>query len=177
MEIDYQLFGRDSLSRCDVGSGPQYQAAWELGRFPGPTLWWNLMGGSQTKFVYLDPSHLKLLYDRFKAANPSGVTIEQDWSFDRFAPAGYSQAELEKMEAERKIFVSLTLTDEDQGYPHLRAILPEAFEPAVVAALGADPWYDVRLLAKAIKDGIVPISHERDERWSPEWRRYCDRLK
>jgi len=66
------------------------------------------------KLLYLYPEHLKLLYDRFKAANPKGVVIGPENSFDEYAPQE-DRSGIEQAGEERKIFVDLFLTDEEQA--------------------------------------------------------------
>ena len=97
-------------------------------------------------------------------------------SFDEYAPPGLTRKELDKLQAERKIFVNLFLTDPEAGYPHARKYLPELFEPGMIDKMAADPWLNVRLLGEARKKRIVATASGDAARWSPEWRAYCDRL-
>ena len=47
------------------------------------------------KTLYLYPEHLKLLYERFKDANPKGVVLGPENSFDEYALPGLTEKELE----------------------------------------------------------------------------------
>jgi hypothetical protein len=142
----------------------------------GPKIWACWLGMVSDKLLYHYPEHLRLLYDRFSKANPTGVVLGPEFSFDEYAPAGLTEAELNKLEEEGKIFVNIFLRDEEQGYPHVRKYLPELFEPGMIEKMAADPWLDVRLLGRAQEEGHVPLLPGESDRWSPEWRAYCDRL-
>lgn len=173
----WNMLGLDTLERIgvDYGRGDAFDnLPFELRC--GPKVSPYYLGKKSDKTLYLYPEHLKLLYDRFKAANPRGVILVAGDGFDDYAPPGYTEKELEKLEEDRKIFVSLFLTDESLGYPHARKYLPEMFAPGMMEKMTADPWLDVDLLGKAIKEGAVPDGPGDSSRWSPEWRAYCDRL-
>jgi hypothetical protein len=159
----------------DYGGGKDFENAPFEGH-PGPKIWLSDLGEESDKILYLYPEHLKLLYERFKAANPKGVIFGAQDFFDDYAPAGYSKKELDRLEEERKIFVDLFKTDASKGYPHARKYLPELFEPETIGTMAADPWLNVDLLGEAEKEGKVPLARGESSRWSLEWRAYCDRL-
>jgi hypothetical protein len=171
------MIGLNTLERIsvDYGRGDAFdRLPWDLRA--GPTIWHSDMGGDSDKVLFLYPDHLKLLYDRFEKANPKGVALVAGDGFDAYAPPGHTIKELDKLEEERKIFVNLFMTDAALGYPHARKYLPELFEPGLIDQMAADPWLNVKLLGKAIKEGHVPDEPGNSSRWSPEWRAYCDRL-
>ena len=168
------MFGRDTFEIVTIDDDGRRVPPLET--CGGPKIWSSDLGASSHKLLYLYPEHLKLLYDRFKAANPKGVVIGPENSFDEYAPPGRTEAELNKLEEERKIFVDLFLTDEEQGYPHARKYLPELFEPGMIDKMAADPWLNVRLLGQAVKEDAVPAGPGKSNRWSPEWRAYCDNV-
>ena len=167
------MFGRDTLETLDLSDGDR---AMPLKSRPGPKVHSGDLGGDPDKLLYLYPEHLALLYSRFRDANPKGVVYGPEDSFDEYAPPGLTRKELDKLQAERKIFVNLFLTDPEAGYPHARKYLPELFEPGMIDKMAADPWLNVRLLGEARKKRIVPTASGDAARWSPEWRAYCDRL-
>jgi hypothetical protein len=135
------------------------------------------LGINPPKVLLLYPEHLKLLYDRFLAANPKGVIEILENQEYSYAPPEYSDADIARLEEERKIFVDLFYTDDDLGYPFARKYLPEAFTPEMLMRMTNDPWLDAFLLRDAIKSGAIPANMDRAAgRWSPEWRAYCDRL-
>ncbi len=169
----WDMLGLDTLETIDVGEG---RSELPLEMRAGPKVWHCELGGDSNKLFYLYPEHLKLLYDRFKQANPKGVVFGPENSFDEYAPPGLTKREMDKLQEDRKIFVSLFLTDEGSGYPHARKYLPELFEPGTIDKMAADPWLNVHLLGEAIKTGDVPAGSGDSSRWSPEWRAYCDRL-
>lgn len=169
----WDMFGLDTLEIIDIGDG---RSKLPIELCEGPKVWHSALGGASDKLLYLYPEHLKLLYDRFRKANPKGVIFGIDGSFDEYAPSGLSKKELDRLQEERKIFVSLFLTDEGLGYPHARKYLPELFEPNLINKMAADPWLNVDLLDQAIRDGHVPDGPGESSRWSPEWRAYCDRV-
>lgn len=70
----WNMLGLDTLEiiGIDYGRG-EYFDSLPFEMRAGPKVWlWNLGVGSH-KIVYLYPEQLKLLYERFKAANPKGV--------------------------------------------------------------------------------------------------------
>lgn len=174
----WNMLGLDTLEMIsiDYGKGEAFEnLPFELR--PGPTIDPADFGKRSFKMLFLYPEHLSLLYRRFKEANPKGVIfIASDDDLTPFAPPGLAKKELDKLEEERKIFVSLFSTDASSGYPHVRRYLPELFEPGVIEKMAADPWLDSHLLAAAIEEGIVPRTAGESARWSPEWRTYCDKL-
>lgn len=173
----WNMLGLDTLELIgvDYGRGKSFEnLPFEMR--PGPKIWLCDLGIKSDKLLYLYPEHLNLLYERFKAANPKGVVFGPDDFEEDYAPAGYSKKELDKLEEDRKIFVNLFLTDENQGYPHARKYLPELFEPETLCKMAADPWLNVDLLGQAEKEAKVPFAPGESSRWSPEWRAYCDRL-
>jgi hypothetical protein len=173
----WSLLGLDTLERIgiDYGRGDAYDALpFELR--PGPKITPYYLGRPPGKLLFLYPEHLKLVYDRLRAANPKGVVLVAGEGFEKYAPPGLTKKELDKLEEERKIFVDPFMTDATLGYPHARKYLPELFEPGMIDRMAADPWLDILLLGKAIKEGAVPDGPSESSRWSPEWRAYCDRL-
>ncbi len=72
------LLGLDTYEVFPVG---QARAAsvldWPIEKYPGPTIHYRVMGENTDRILYLYPQHLKLLYNRFKLANPTG--IEKGW--------------------------------------------------------------------------------------------------
>ena len=136
----------------------------------------DFLGFDPSKCLFLYPEHLKLLYDRFIAANPKGVVEILDDQEYYYAPPGLSDEQIDRLQEERKIFVDLFLTDSELGYPFARNYLPELFEPDTIQRMTHDPWLDALLLRKAKDGGAVPDDDWATARWSPEWRAYCDRL-
>lgn len=177
--LNFVLFGKNTLEEVELGYGALYRERWMLEQHAGPRLMYGELGGKSPKVGYLYPAHLGLLYERFGRANPDGLLMDVD---DRIEAQyerehGLTRQQADELTAQRRLFVTLTNTDEDLGYPHLKRYLPEIFLPEVVAAMEGDPWLDANLLVRAIGRGEVPDSRERHPRWSPEWRMYCDRLK
>jgi hypothetical protein len=170
----WAICGLDTLETITIEDDGRKALPLEL--CGGPKVWPSAFGRDGGKTLYLYPEHLKLLYERFKNANPKGVVLGPENSFDEYAPPELTEKELERLEAERKIFVDLFLTDEDRGYPHARRYLPELFEPETIDKMASDPWLNAHLLGKAVREGTVPSRWETSDRWSPEWRAYCDRL-
>ena len=169
-----KIFGIDTLETITIDDDGRRTPPLET--CGGPKIWLCDLGVSSEKLLYLYPEHLKLLYERFKAANPKGVILGPENSFDEYAPPGLSEAELNELEEEGRIFVDLFHSDSEQGYPHARKYLPELFEPGVIDKMAADPWLDAHLLGRAIREGAAPAELGDSVRWSPEWRAYCDRL-
>jgi hypothetical protein len=174
----WNMLGLNTLETIgvDYGRGDAFQALpFELRA--GPKICSGEMGGEGSKILFLYPAHLKPLYDRFKAANPKGLVFgRSDSSFNEYAPPGLSKKDIDALQEERKIFVDLFNTDAHLGCPHAKKYLPELFESGIVDKMAADPWLNVRLLGKAIREGRVPDGPGESPRWSPEWRAYCDRL-
>jgi hypothetical protein len=169
------MLGLDTLETIVVEDDGRQKLPLEL--CGGPKIWSTCLGAPIHKTLYLYPEQLNLLYARFKAANPKGVVLGPENSFGDYAGPGLSRHELNKLEEEGKIFVDLFLTDEEEGYPHARKYLPELFAPGVIDRMVADPWLDYFLLLEAIEEGAVPSRWGTSDRWSPEWRAYCDRLQ
>jgi hypothetical protein len=169
----WNMLGLDTLERITIGEGG---GDLPLELREGPKVWHCDLGGNSDKLLYLYPSHLKLLYERFKEANPKGVVSGAGDFFDAYAPPGLAAEKLDKLEEEGKIFVNIFYKDPEHGYPHARKYLPELLEPALIDRMAADPWLNVRLLDKAEKEGRVPKELGEAARWSPEWRAYCDKL-
>jgi hypothetical protein len=176
----FNLFGKDTFELISVSHGTRYRERWTLEQHPGPKVMRQLPGGSGRTALYLYPQHLKLLYARFKQANPTGACVEMDGMHEtKYTPIGLTELQVEALHEARRIFVDLTHTDEELGYPHLRRYLPEIFEPDVEAAMRADPWLDSQLLGRAVSQGHVP-GHFEDQleqhpRWLPDWKEYCVR--
>ena len=174
----WNMLGLNTLETIgvDYGRGDAFQALpFELRA--GPKICSGDVGGVGSKILFLYPEHLKLLYDRFKVANPKGLVFgRSDSSFNEYAPPGLTEMEINKLEEEHKIFVDLFSTDAHLGCPYAKKYLPELFEPGMVDKMAADAWLNVKLLGKAIREGQVPAGPGESSRWSPEWRAYCDRL-
>lgn len=187
----FDLYGHDTTERISVGYGPRPMRYWDLQRFPGPSLWTDCLGQAERRRILLPPDLLELLYGRFRAANPSGMSIgELNELEERFAQ-GMTPAQRDELYEQRKFFVDITGTDEEQGYPHLRRYLPEVFDRDRVRRMAADPWLDADLLGTVAStlplgtevggevnaDGYRVVSPQgRSERWWPQWRAYCDAL-
>jgi hypothetical protein len=168
------LYGRNTTETVALGCGPQAMRHWSLPQFPGPDLWTHWLGLPERRRVYLPLDLLLLLYERFYAANPDGLAIVE---------VGELQARL--------VRTSLTCTDQDRGYPHLRRYLPEVFDPRLLREIADDPWLDAHLLAEVAP--MLPAGEEgwgvdahgqrivsplgRSERWWPQWRDYCESLE
>jgi hypothetical protein len=185
------LYGHNTTQYICLGDGPSAMEGWSLDRFPGPTLLTDWLGVPPRKWLLLPPDLLQLLYDRFRQANPAGVSVARlNELEERFAPE-MPHEECTRLFDERTMFVGITLTDRDKGYPHLRPYLPEVFDMEVLLCLADDPWLDAALLAK-VGPGLPPdgeitegqtadgrriiSSQGRSERWWPQWRAYCDAL-
>lgn len=150
----------------------------------GPYFRLDYLGYPQKRYAYLPPDLLRLLYERFAAANPSGAHLHSDFSEgEAIALERYSEEQLDELFDQKKVLFNIDLEQGDEGYPHMRPYLPELFEPAVINRLANDPWLDLELFQKAQalgaeKGGIAPnLWVNRSARWSPEWRKYCDGLK
>jgi hypothetical protein len=168
------MLGLDTFETMELSEYWRTQLPLEL--YAGPKIWPDALGKDSDKTLYLYPEQLKLLYERFKAANPKGVVLTADAGVSEYAPPGLSRQELDRMEEEHEIFVDLFLTEEELGYPHARKYLPELFAPGVIDKMDADPWLNVHLLGQAEREGHVPKELGDLARWSPGWRAYCDRL-
>jgi hypothetical protein len=168
------MFGRDTFEILTIDrDGRTIRPIDTCG---GPTIWASYLGASSEKLLFLYPEHLRLLYDRFSKANPTGIALGPEFSFDKYAPTGLTEAELNKLEEEGKIFVNIFFRNDEQGYPYARKYLPELFAPGMIEKMAADPWIDARLLGRAQREGHVPPLPGESARWCPEWRAYCDRL-
>jgi len=168
----FNLFGKDTYELLSIGHGVRYMESWPLEAHSGPTLWLSLLGGGSRKIVYLPHDLLKLLYERFKAANPSGTSIDiNDMAIARFAPPNLTKKELNDLINEGKLFLDIVNSEEDEGYPHLKKYLPELNSPEVIAAMEQDRSIDRDLLSKAVASGAVPDTKTMDPRWSAEWKR------
>lgn len=185
------LYGYDTTQSIWIGSGPSVMSHWKLENFPGPTLQAQWLGHAARKSLYLPQDLLLLLYERFRSRNPGGVSVAYMTELEARFAAHMSSQECDALYEQRKIFVDLVLSDEDQGYPHLRPYLPEVFERQRLQEIAADPWLDAHLLATVAptlsSDGEATnglakdIGHiispaGRSERWWPQWRSYCDAL-
>lgn len=149
----------------------------------GPYFRLDYLGYPKKHFAYLPPDLLKMLYERFSAANPSGAFLHSDFSEgEAVALERYGEEKLDELFDQGKVLFSVNLELNKEGYPHMRPYLPELFEPAVIERLANDPWLDLDLFNKAQelgveKGGISPnLWVNRAARWSPEWREYCDKL-
>lgn len=169
----YELFGPDTMEIITAGEGKGDYSFDERG---GPEIWSGVFGLNPGKLLYLYPDHLKLLYDRFATANPSGLLEGWAGTFDDYLPPGMTKEERDRLEDEGELFVDIFPACEETDYPRARKYLPELFEPGVIEKMAADPWLDATLLGKAIREGAVPARLCDAARWSPEWRAYCDRL-
>ena len=175
----FVLFDRDSTQMLSVSYGGAYRAKWSLEQHPGPKVMTLALRGQEegvSPLRYLYPQHLELLYARFRQNNPGRVELidEDDVIYPAMRELGIET--VDRLTEERKMFVTLDYTDEELGYPYLRPFLPEIFEPEMIRRMEADPWLDVHLLGDAMRSGHVPHRRDYHERWSPEWRAYCDRL-
>jgi hypothetical protein len=183
MSISYHYFGYDTLSSILVGNGRGAWRRWGLMDHEGPFFNLSYLGYPATRYVYLPIDLLELLYARFRQANPSGVALHSDYAQgEALALRRYTEGELDTLRDQRKVFVTIDLDDDEEGYPHMRSYLPELFEPSTIERLASDPWLDEGLLTHAEhlgldKGGISPnLWVDRSARWSPEWRAYCDNL-
>jgi hypothetical protein len=90
MSNEYSLFGCDTLEVINLDSGRgDFWIEWSLEQFAGPTVLLNLLDvNKKFKVLYIYPKHLKMLYLRFKDANPSGVeTGNNSWYDADYFPA------------------------------------------------------------------------------------------
>lgn len=187
----FDLYGHDTTERISVGYGPRPLRYWDLQRFPGPSLWTDCLGLSERKLVFLPPDLLQLLYERFRVANPSGLSVGEMNELEARFSQGMTPAQRDALYEQRKFFVNITGTDEERGYPHLRRYLPEVFDLSRLCEIAADPWLDAHLLGTVAP--TLPLGTEaggqvdaygyrvvspqgRSERWWPQWRAYCDAL-
>lgn len=179
MSSDYYLYGRDTLEliHLDQGRGDDW-INWGVDQFGGPVILLNLLSpGKHFKIVYLYPEHLKNLYSRFAEANPSGVEIgKNNWYESKYPLAGSLNNE-DVTPFTGNLYVNLSMTDEDAGYPHLKKYLPEIYDERIISKMAADPWLDVRLLGEAIIKGIVTPDSHCSARWTSDWQNYCNGLK
>ncbi|MBW8832302.1 MAG: hypothetical protein JF606_23420 [Burkholderiales bacterium] len=167
----FNLFGKDTYELLPVGYGLREMDSWPLEAHSGPLLWLSLLGGEGRKIVYLPQDLLKLLYERFIAANPSGTSIDiNDMAIAKFAPQNLTEKELNELINEGKLFLDIVNSEEDEGYPHLKKYLPELNSPEVIAAMGRDRSIDRDLLSKALANGAVPDTKTMDPRWTAEWK-------
>lgn len=189
--FDFCLYGHDTKEEVSIGYGPQVMRQWSLEKFPGPYFFTDWLGLPERKLIFLPPDILQLLYARFRAANPSGVSIAEISELEgRFAP-DLTVSQCDELYDQRKLFVGIADTDAAQGYPHLRRYMPELFDLQQLEVLATDPWLDAELLAKVAptlrpdgeaggvsEQGYRIISPQgRSERWWPQWRAYCDALR
>lgn len=183
MSISYYYFGHDCLNMILVGDGRGAWRRWGLMDHEGPLIRLDFLGHPARRLSYLPLDLLELLYERFRQANPSGVSLVADYDYMPIALLRHSEEELDALYEQRKALVDITLDDEWNGYPHMRPYLPELYDPATIERLANDPWLDYGLLSRAEhlgpeKGGIRPdLWVDRSARWSPEWRAYCDKLK
>lgn len=184
MSVSYYYFGVDTLNSilvCNGGRGAWRR--WSLMDHEGPYFRLEYLGYSRKRCVYLPPDLLRLLYQRFAAANPSGAHLHSSFEEgEAIALERYGEERLDDLYDQKKVLFNIDLELDDEGYPRMRPYLPELFEPAVIERLANDPWLDLELFNKAQalgveKGGISPnLWVDRSARWSPEWREYCDKL-
>ena len=174
----FNLLGLDTFDILGVGygRGKEFDAV-PLEKREGPKVWSRFFGVEPNRILYLHPEHLELLYKRFSATNPTGVIPGAgDDFYNDYAPKHLSPAEVARLEDEGEIFVHVFDEAMQHGYPHVRKYLPELFEPGVTEKMHRDPWLNVHLLGQAVKEGAVPAGPGESNRWTPEWRKYCDKL-
>jgi hypothetical protein len=149
----------------------------------GPIVDLQYLGYKHPGHVYLPMDLLQLLYKRFAAANPSGVSLEVnegDWilALHRFG----SQEQVDAHYEDRTALVSISVVDAELGYTFMRPYLPELFEAKTVDRLANDASLSWELLSWAESQGPgnggIPedLWVERASRWSDEWRVYCGNL-
>lgn len=184
MSINYDYFGHDTLTEIGVGQGRGAWRRWSLMDHAGPFFHLNNLGYPTKRTIYLPMDLLELLYSRFRAANPSGVTLTDDDESLEVALAGsrYTEKEREDMYDRREAFFRIDIEKSWEGYPYIRPYLPELYEPTTIERLANDPWLDYQLLdwAEFLGPDRGGIRHDlwvdRSARWSPEWRAFCDKL-
>ena len=184
MSINHDYFGHDTLTEIGVGRGRRAWRRWSLMDHTGPFFHLNNLGYPTKRTVYLPIDLLELLYSRFRAANPSGVTLTDDDESLEVALVGsrYTEKEREDMYDRREAFFRIDIEKSSEGYPYVRPYLPELYEPTTIERLANDPWLDYQLLERAEflgpdRGGIChDLWVDRSARWSPEWRAFCDKL-
>jgi len=149
----------------------------------GPLFRLQDLGYPGERYVYLPSDLLELLYARFRAANPSGVTLTTDDSVELMILRDrYTEDEMLEMDEQGRAFFRIDVEAHWEGYPHVRPYLSELYEPTTTERLANDPWLDYQLLERAEflgpnRGGIRPdLWVDRSARWSPEWRAFCDKL-
>lgn len=174
----HNLVGLDTFEILGVGDGRGKEFdVMPLEQREGPKVSSYYFGDRPGHTLYLYPEQLKLLYDRFREANPTGVVSGTgDFSYRQFAPKHLGQEEVKSLEDEGKLFVHIFDPDARKPYPQVRRYLPELFEPGLIDKMHRDPWLHVHLLGQAVREGAVPTGAGESNRWFPEWRAYCDKL-
>jgi len=184
MSNSYLYCGHDTLTDIWVGEGRSAWARWGLSDHIGPFFRLDYLGYPTSRHAYLPPDLLELLYERFRQANPSGVTLSVNDLFEAGlrGQGRYTEREMDDLYDRREALFSVNVEKAEEGYPYVRPYLPELFEPATVQRLASDPWLDMSLLRRAEllgpdRDGIPhDLWVDRSARWSPEWRAFCDKL-
>jgi len=183
VSINHDYFGHDTLTKIGVGRGRGAWRRWGLMDHTGPLFRLEDLGYPGKRYVYLPVDLLELLYARFRAANPSGVTLTTDDSVELMILRDrYTEVEMLEMHEQGRAFFRIDVEAHWEGYPHVRPYLPELYEPATIERLANDPWLDYQLLewAEFLGPDRGGIRHDlwvdRSARWSPEWRAFCDKL-
>ncbi|WP_395351206.1 hypothetical protein [Variovorax sp. UC122_21] len=183
MSVNHDYFGHDTLTAIGVGRGRRAWRRWGLMDHTGPFFTLHDLGYPFQRYTYLPLSLMELLYERFRVANPSGVTLTDDDMFEKtVAGDRYSEQKMSDMYDRREAFFRIDVEESWKGYPYVRPYLPELHEPDTVERLANDPWLDLQLLewAEFLGPDRGGIPHDlwvdRSARWSPEWRVFCDRL-
>ncbi|WP_395351207.1 hypothetical protein [Variovorax sp. UC122_21] len=184
MSNSYYYWGHDTLTKIHVGSGRIAWVRWGLMDHAGPFFHFDSSKASTSRYAYLPPDLLELLYGRFRMDNPSGTTSSVNDLFEAGLreQGRFTEQEMDEMYDRREALFSIDVEKSDEGYPHVHPYLPELFEPATVRRLTSDPWLDMSLLQRA--EFLGPdrggIRHDLwvdgSARWSVEWRAFCDQL-
>ncbi|WP_395351208.1 hypothetical protein [Variovorax sp. UC122_21] len=184
MSNSYCYWGHDTLTDIWVGEGRSSWVRWGLMDHRGSFFRLDYLGYPTERHVYLPMDLLELLYERFRQANPSGVTLDANDLFEAGLKnqGRFTEQEMDEMYDRREALFSINVERSEEGYPHVRSYLPELFEAATVRRLASDPWLDMSLLQRA--EFLGPdrggMRHDlwidRSARWSMEWRAFCDQL-
>lgn len=167
----FDIVGLDSKELISLGIGLD---TWELMDFRGPVFSASRVGGPQGRTHLLLPSDLlRLLYERFAGANPSGcpkVRTEQieDYLFRRGDSEELRDRLWEQGDVGWDVFDSRLPPN---GRDPIKRYLPELFERGVLDSILKDPRLDLDQRAP----GAPPNSDEwsldlsKHFRWSAWW--------
>ena len=166
------LLGLDTKETVDIGDGHKN---WLFNSFRGPIFDARPVAGSAAPaktHLLLPIGLLTAFYERFAAANPSGVVVAETNELDdlEFWP-DISEDERSRLYDAGEVGWDVF---NDRIPPHgrdpIRRYLPELFEPAVMQQILSDPTLDFSWGRSNQPDGNAFWSDEHHYRWSDWWR-------